>query len=93
MEKSKTLAVLSFVFGIMFWIPLLNLIFGSLAIILGINSLLKIRKEPDKYDGRWYAIAGIVLGSLPIVLSIIGLGMCLSGFKDICKNMGLAFLT
>lgn len=92
MKKSKAIAVSSFIFGLAFWIPLLNLIFGALAIFLGAKALINIKKEPDKYDGKWLALAGIVLGSLPIVLSIIGLGMCLVGYKDICKNIDLAFL-
>ena len=93
MKKSKTIAVASFVFGLTFWIPLLNLIFGLLAIHLGFKAMSKIKKEPEKYEGKGFAIAGIVMGSLPIVFYIIGLGMCLLGYKEICKNIGLAYLT
>lgn len=92
MKKSKAIAVSSFIFGLAFWIPLLNFIFGALAIFLGIKALSKIKKEHDKYGGKWFALAGIALGSLPIVLYTIGLGLCLVGYKDICKNIGLAFL-
>ena len=92
MEKSKATAVVSFILGLLFWIPLLNIFFGALAVFLGIKSLMKIKKDPKKYGGKWFAVTGILLGLLPIILSMIGLGMCLTGYKDICKNMGIDFL-
>ena len=92
MKKSKATAVASFIFSLAFWIPLLNIIFGLFSVVLGIKALIKIKKEPDKYYGKLFALAGIALGSLPIALSIAGLAMCLAGYKDICRNMGLAFL-
>lgn len=92
MEKSKATAVASFVFGLAFWIPLLNFIFGVLAVYLGLKAISKIKKEPDKYGGKGFAVTGIILGALPIVLYIIGFGMCLLGYKEICKNIGLTFL-
>ena len=91
-KKSKTTAVTSFIFGLAFWIPLLNLIFGFLAILIGIKSLISIRKNPDKYGGNTYAIAGIVLGFLVYATYLTGLGMCLYGNKQICTTMGLSFL-
>lgn len=90
--KSRMLALSSSIFGLAFWIPLLNFIFGVAAVMLGIMALLNIKKHPDKYAGTGYAITGIVLGAIPIVFSVLGLGMCLSGYKAICKSMGLSFL-
>jgi len=92
MEKSRAMAITSFGFGLTFWIPLLNLIFGLLAIYLGIKALRSIKSSPDKYGGKWFAITGIVLGTIPIILSLTGVGMCLGGYKEICENMGLLFL-
>ena len=92
MAKSKTTAIISFVLGLAFWIPLLNLIFGALAIYIGIKSLIKIRKEPDTYAGKMYAILGIALGAIVYLTYITGLGMCLFGYKSICNNIGLSFL-
>lgn len=92
MKKSKATAITSLIFGLTFWIPLLNLIFGVIAVYLGVKALIKIRKEPDKYGGGWFAVVGIALGGLPLALYIIGLGMCLSGYNEICKNIGLGFL-
>ena len=92
-HKSKALALTSFFFGLTFWMPLLNLVFGPVAMILGIRALLKIRKNPDKYGGLAFAIAGTVLGAGPIFFSLVGLGMCLYGKKEICTSMGLLFLS
>jgi len=92
MHKSRATAIASFIFGLFFWIPLINFISGALAIYLGIKSLIKIRKEPSKYFGKGFAVAGITLGALVYVTYLTGLGMCLFGNKEICKNIGLPFL-
>ncbi len=89
LKKSKIKAVISFMFGLTFWIPLLNVFFGIAAIAIGIRSLIDINRHPDKYEGAGFAVAGIVLGALPIVFFLIGLGMCLYGYKQICQSMGL----
>lgn len=93
MKKSKAIAIVSFVFSLTFWIPLINLLFGALAVYLGIKALTKIRKNPDKYGGKGFAIAGIILGALPIFLYIIGVTICLIGYKEVCESIGLTFLT
>ncbi len=92
MKKSKATAIISFVSGLTFWIPIINVVFGVLAIYLGIKALAKIRKDPDKYGGKGFAIAGIVLGTFPIIFYIIGLTICLIGYKEICRIIGLTFL-
>jgi len=92
MEKSKRMARASFIFGVTFWIPLLNLIFGVLAIYFGVKSLRNIKKEPDKYGGKWYAIIGVILGLLVYVFYLTGVGMCIAGYSEICKNIGMAAL-
>ena len=92
MKKSKAAAMASFIFGLTFWIPLLNLIFGILAIVMGLKAIYKIKRHPESYGGKWLAVAGILLGSIVYMLSITGIGMCLAGYKDICNFMGLTFL-
>ena len=91
-KKSRARAIASFVFGLAFWIPLLNMIFGLLAIYHGVVSLKNVKKRPDKYAGKWFAVIGIVLGSIVYMTYLIGFGMCLYGYNDICKTMGLEFL-
>ena len=92
MKKSKGTAVASFAFGLFFWIPLINLICGALAIYVGVKSLIRIKKEPTNYSGKGFAIAGIILGALVYATYMTGIGMCLFGFKEICKNIGFSFL-
>ena len=92
MKKSRGTAIASFVFGLFFWIPLINLISGALAIYLGVSSLIKIRREPAKYSGKGFAITGIILGVIVYVAYLTALGICLLGFKDVCENIGLVYL-
>lgn len=92
MEKSKASAIASFICSLAFWIPLVNIIFGLLAVFLGLKALNNIKKAPDKYGGKAFAIAGIVLGTLPIISYLISLGICLSGYKEVCKTIGITFL-
>ena len=92
MEKSRGMAIASSIFGLFFWIPLVNLISGALAMYLGVKSLIQIRRNPAKYCGKGFAITGIVLGALVYITYLTALGMCLFGFKEICKNIGMSFL-
>ena len=91
-KKSRAMALTSFVFGLFFWIQLLNLIFGALAVYLGFKSLGKIKKEPRLYGGKWFAIIGIVLSVLVYLTYLTGVGMCVFGYKGICTSIGLEFL-
>ncbi|HLG24978.1 MAG TPA: DUF4190 domain-containing protein [Candidatus Nanoarchaeia archaeon] len=91
-EKSKARAVSSFVLGLGFWIPLLNFILGALAVYHGMKALRNIKNEPKKYSGKAFAVTGIILGCLVYFLYLVGIGMCLYGFRDVCSNIGLEFL-
>ena len=73
MKKDKSLGVTSFILSLFFWIPLLNIFLGTLAVVFGVGALKNVKKSPSRYGGRVYAIVGTVLGSLTIVLSLIGL--------------------
>lgn len=86
-------AIMSFGFGLTFWIPLLNLIFTPISLILGIRSVMRIRKEPLKYSGTGFAVTGIILSSIAIIMISSGFGMCVIGYKEICESMGLHFFT
>ena len=45
------------------------LILESLAIIFSIIAMVKIKKNPEKFKGKGFAITGLVLGILLVVLS------------------------
>ena len=91
-KKSKAGAIASLAFGLTFWIPLLNIIFGIFAIYLGIKSLKNIKKEPEKYSGKAFAIIGIILGSIVYIAFLIGISLCLTTHDAICGYIGLPFL-
>lgn len=91
-KKSKAMAATSFVFSLFFWVPLLNLIFGATSVYLGIKSLAKIKKEPNLYGGRWLAIIGIILSVIVYLTYLMGVGMCVFGYSQICTSIGLEFL-
>ena len=44
------------------------------AVILSTVALLEISRQPERFEGRGLAIAGIVLGALGLVLGLIGTG-------------------
>jgi hypothetical protein len=66
----KFYAKLSFVLGLGFWIPLLNYPLSIMAIIFGIHGLKLAHKFPARYGGRTFAVMGIILGTLPLMLGI-----------------------
>jgi uncharacterized membrane protein len=91
-NKSKAHAIAAFSFGLTFWIPVLNMIFGIFSIYFGIKALRNIKKDPTKYGGKWLAVVGIILSGFVYITFIIGLGMCFSGNSVICSSIGFNFL-
>jgi len=67
-KKTLGLAIASLVFGCLFIVPLLGIIFGLTAVILGIIALVKISNNRDSLKGKGLAIAGISLGALGIIM-------------------------
>jgi len=66
-KEADNLAIASLICGVLcFFLPLLNII----AIVLGIVALGHIKKNPN-LEGKNYAIAGIVLGSLSVIIGLI----------------------
>jgi len=73
-KKTLGLAITSLVFGCLFIIPILGILFSLPALILGIVSLVIISKNKETIKGKGLAITGIVLGSIGIIIiPIIGL--------------------
>lgn len=92
MAKSRALAWASLAFGLVFWIPLINVLFGILALVLGIKALHRARAQPELYGGKVIAVIGIILGGIPLLFSATGIAFCVAGWETICYNMGLWFL-
>lgn len=73
-EKKDTFySKLSFALSLCFWIPLLNVPLSISAIAFGIAALKLIHNSPERYGGRIYAVIGIILGALPLILILTAL--------------------
>ncbi len=68
-QKSQGLALASmitgilgiFMFGCLFPLP------GLVAFVLGLVALSQIKKSPEKYGGKPYATAGVIMGGISIL--------------------------
>lgn len=71
-RTTPTSAILSFIFGIV-GLFIAAIIMGPLAIIFGIVGLSRIDNNPSIYKGKGFAIAGLILGivSLIIILAFL----------------------
>lgn len=70
-RQTSSLAVVSLVLGILGWTLLPFL--GSIgAIVTGHLARAGIRREPARYDGDGFAIAGLILGWLAVAAWIVG---------------------
>ncbi len=67
-KKLSGLALASFICGLFFIIPILGMLTGVAAIILGIIALVMISKRSTELKGNGFAISGIVMGALGIIL-------------------------
>src|SRR5262245_17940397 len=67
--KRRGLAIASLMLGLLS-LPTLGLVgFGAiLAVILGVAALVKIRDEPERYEGKGFAIAGIASAAASILI-------------------------
>ena len=74
-KKLETMSLLSFIFGILGFLPVP--IIGGLgwiaAIVLAKSGMNKIDQEPNKYKGRGFAVAGRTLGLIGLTLTAIAL--------------------
>ena len=45
--------------------------FSLIAIILGHIALVKIKRQPEKFGGKGFAIAGLIFGYFGLILTIV----------------------
>ncbi len=72
-QKSQGLALASmitgilgiFMFGCFFPVP------GIVALVLGLVSLSQIKRSPEKYGGKPYATAGVIMGGISILFLVM----------------------
>jgi len=85
MKKSK-FAIVSLVLGIFSFIHLLGMEKAGLAIIFGFLALNEISKEPE-LKGKTQAWAGIILGTVTLVLTITLVSIKFPEFKQLLEKM------
>ena len=44
---------------------------GIVALILGITALSQIKKSPDKYTGKPFATAGVIIGAISVAFYVL----------------------
>ena len=76
-RQNEPLGIAGFVTSMAGWL-ILPIPCGVVGIILSGISMAKINKNPDKFKGKGFAIAGLVVGIVVAVLGIILLGAALS---------------
>ena len=77
-KKTLRMAITSLVFGCLFIIPILGVLFSLTALVLGIVALVIISRNKETTKGAGLAITGIVLGSIGIIIiPIIGIFMAI----------------
>jgi hypothetical protein len=71
LRTTNSFAVWGLIFGILALVCCCpKLVFGALGLIFSLVGLSQINERPDIYEGRGYAIAGIVLSALGLALAL-----------------------
>lgn len=80
LRATNSFAVWGLVFGILAVVCCCpKIVFGALGLIFSLVGLSQINERPDIYEGRGYAIAGIVLSALGLAFALFALLFALSG--------------
>lgn len=72
-KKADGMAVAGFI-GSMAGLFILGIPLGIMAVVFGFVSLGKIRRHPDRYRGKGFAIASIIIGAIDVIGMLIILG-------------------
>jgi hypothetical protein len=72
-QKTEGLGLAGFISGLV-GLFIASIPLGIIAVVFGSISLSKIKKNPQRYKGRGFAIAAIVLGLVDVVAMILLLG-------------------
>jgi hypothetical protein len=80
LRMTNSFAVWGMIFGILAIVCCCpKILFGALGLIFSLVGLSQINERPDLYEGRGYAIAGIVLSALGLVIALSFVLFALAG--------------
>ena len=66
-RRLSTVALLSFIFGVLS-LFVLGIPFGIAAVVLGVLGIVQVEKNRDIYKGQGFAIAGLIIGLIAIIV-------------------------
>ncbi|NEN24179.1 DUF4190 domain-containing protein [Cryomorpha ignava] len=66
-RRLSTVSLLSFIFGVLS-LFILGIPFGIAAVVLGIIGIVQVEKNRDIYKGQGFAIAGLIIGLISVVI-------------------------
>jgi Domain of unknown function (DUF4190)/GYF domain 2 len=69
-RKTNSFAMWGMIFGIFAVVCCCKFLFGALGIVFSIIGLSQINRNPELYEGHGFAIAGIVLSVLSLLLAV-----------------------
>lgn len=92
-KKISGLAIASLVCGLLFLTPFIGIFFSVTALILGIIAISAISKNKETIGGNGLAIAGIILGSIGLIIAAIilfGMIVAVPRFVELSKEADMA---
>ncbi len=69
--KTNPSAMTGLIFGLLAFFCCCKFLFGPLGIIFSLVGLSQINRQPEYYEGRGLAIAGLVLSILSLLLAVV----------------------
>jgi len=70
-RKTEKLGLAGFILSLLGLVPIVGIPFAILALIFGLRSLKKIKAFPERFKGRGFAMASLIIGSVEIICYII----------------------
>lgn len=86
-QHTSGLAITAFVLSLIFFIPFLTPLLAAGAIVIGIIALVKI-KHHKEFAGRGFAIAGIIIAVVVLIIHIIGLILIINAMSAFTEEFG-----
>jgi hypothetical protein len=77
-RQNNSFAVAGLIFGIISFLCCCKFLFGALGIIFSLIGLSQINRQPELYEGRGLAIAGLVLSIVSLLLAFVLIALALA---------------